>query len=33
MSYNLPENITPNQITEIVKETKMDDPYFASHGG
>jgi hypothetical protein len=33
MGYNLPENLTADQITEIVKETKADDPYFASHGG
>jgi len=33
MGYNLPQDLTPEQIVEIVKETKADDPYFASHGG
>ncbi len=33
MGYNLPENLAPEQIAEIIKETKADDPYFASHGG
>lgn len=33
MSYELPESTTKEQMAEIVRETKLDDPYFASHGG
>ena len=32
MGYETPK-MTPEQIAEIVKEIKADDPYFASHGG
>ena len=32
MGYETPE-LNTDQVAEIVKEIKADDPYFASHGG